>query len=77
MTRDARFWWKGDFVLWRGSAAIQLRQRCDLESSGHFHQICYGLGFHLLHYLAPVCFHCDLADAELTTDLLIQQTGHD
>src|ERR1700740_2896109 len=48
-----------------------------MESASHFHQVCNRVGLHLLHHLASVRLHCDLADAELATDLLIQQTGDD
>jgi len=35
------------------------------------------VGPHLLHHLASVCLHRDLADAEVAADLFIQQTGDD
>src|SRR5215471_10661361 len=41
---------------------------------GHFHQICERVGLHFLHHLTSVCLHCDLADAQLAADLLVQQT---
>src|SRR5215470_596348 len=57
-----------DWLVW-GSAWM--------KSRGHFHQICYRIGLHLLHHLAAVRFHRALGNAELASDLFIQQTGDD
>ena len=45
----------------------------DAEPRGHSHQVGKGIGLHLLHYFAAVGLHCDLTDAELPTNLFIQQ----
>src|SRR2546423_1572684 len=52
-----------------------IHRRSEAESFGHFHQVGERVGFHLLHHLAPVRLHRDLANPELETDLLIQQAG--
>src|SRR5262245_50563264 len=39
------------------------------EARGHGHEVRKGAGLHLAHHLAPVCLHCDLADAEFAADL--------
>src|SRR5262249_1558085 len=46
------------------------------ELPGHFHQLGQGVGFHLLHNPAPMCFYRNLANAEFATHLFIQKT-HD
>ena len=51
-----------------------LRRRSKAKSRSHFDQTRDGIGFHLLHHLAPVCLYRDLADAKFSTDLLIWQT---
>src|SRR5947209_19346439 len=50
-------------------------RRCDAESRGHCHQVSERVGSHLSHHVAPVCLHRDLADAELATHRLVEQTG--
>jgi hypothetical protein len=45
-------------------------RRCGAESLDHFHQAGERVGLHFLHHLTSVCLDCDLADAELATDLL-------
>jgi hypothetical protein len=45
----------------------------DAEPRGHSHQVGKGIGLHLLHYVAPVGFHCYLADTEFPTNTFIQQ----
>jgi hypothetical protein len=47
------------------------------ESARHPHQVGKGVRFHLLHNLPAVRLHRDLADAELTANLFIQQPGDD
>ena len=44
------------------------------QSGRHVYEIGEGLGMHLSHHPGPMCLHSDFADAELTTDLLIQLT---
>ena len=44
----------------------------DAELRRHSHEVGKGVGLHLLHYFATVRLHCDLADAELSTNLFIQ-----
>src|SRR5215469_14144856 len=44
------------------------------EFLGHFHQVCDRVGLHFLHDLASVRLHCFFADAELATDLFVQET---
>jgi hypothetical protein len=53
------------------------RRRCEAESRGHIHQVGERAGLHFSHHLASVSLHRDLADAELATDLFIQQAGDD
>src|SRR6266404_9531980 len=58
-------------------------ERCSLsapdeaEYGGHIHQVGERVRLHLSHHATSVCLHRDLADAELATDLLIQQSGDD
>src|SRR5947207_204404 len=52
-------------------------RRCGVEFRGHIHQVRQRASLHLSHHLAPVGFHGDLADAELTGDLFIQPSGDD
>ena len=40
-------------------------RRCEAESLGHFHQVGQRIGLHFLNHLASMCFHRELADAEL------------
>ena len=47
------------------------------EPGGNLYQVGERLGLHLLHYLASVCLHGDLTDAELSPDLFVQQTRDD
>ena len=42
------------------------------ESRGHSHQIGERFGFHLLHHVASMCFHGDLADSQLPADLFVE-----
>ena len=51
------------------------RLRCRAEPFGHSHQVGERIGFHLLHHFAPVGFHRNLADAQLPSNLFIQQAG--
>jgi len=51
------------------------RRRCEAESRGHSYQVGQRIRLHLFHNLTSVCLHRDLADAELATDLFIQQAG--
>ena len=52
------------------------RSRGNAQSSRHFHQRSNGVCFHLVHHLTAVRFNSDLADAELATNLLVQQAGN-
>src|SRR5450631_3375808 len=56
-----------------GVSGIWHRRRAQYR--GHIYQLDERAGLHLSHHLAAVCFHRDLADAELATDLLIQLAG--
>src|SRR5260370_22951766 len=49
----------------------------EAEYGGHIHQVGERVRLHLSHHAPSVCLHRDLADAELATDLLIQQPGDD
>jgi hypothetical protein len=49
------------------------RQVWDVQSRSHFHQIGEGLGLHFSHHPASMCFHRNLADADIATDLFVQQ----
>ena len=42
------------------------------EGRGDIHQGGEGIGFHLSHHVASMCFYCDFADPELATDLFVQ-----
>src|SRR4029077_510769 len=53
---------------------ISRRRRREPELRAHLHQIGERVGLHLSHHVASMCFHRDLTDAELATDLLIQPT---
>src|SRR5260370_31652729 len=64
----------GERPVGGGSA---FRRRREAESRGHIHQLGESAGLHFPHHLASMGLHRDLADAELATDLLIQQAGHD
>ena len=67
-----RFWFGGA----RQNSLKALRRNCDVEFLGHFHQICDRVGLHLLHHLTSVCFDCFFADAELASDLFVQEAGN-
>lgn len=62
-------------LLGRGKTGS--RRSYTTKLGGHFNQGGKGVRFHLLHYLSPMRFHCDLADAEFATNLFIQQAGND
>ena len=49
----------------------------ETELSGKVHQLGKGTRVHLSHHLASVCLYRDLADAELKTDLFVQQAAND
>jgi hypothetical protein len=53
------------------------RRRPQPEACRHRHKVRKRVGLHLAHDLASVCLHGDLADAEFSADLLIQQTRDD
>ena len=55
-----------------GSGVSAFRRSSEVESRGHFDQIGERVGLHLLHHLASVRLHRDLADAEFASDLFIQ-----
>src|SRR6267143_6165364 len=46
-----------------------------MEPGGHVHELGERAGFHLSHHPATVCFHRDLADTKLATDLFVQLSG--
>ena len=50
-----------------GVSGIWHRRRAQYR--GHIYQVDERAGLHLSHHLAAVCFHRDLADAELATSL--------
>jgi hypothetical protein len=54
---------------------------CEPESCRHSHQVSDRARLHLPHHFPSVLLYCDLADAEFSTDLLIQPAvryqGHD
>src|SRR5271155_1924004 len=54
-------------------------RRCRREgkSRGHIYQAGQRVGPHLLHHSPSVRLHCDLGNAELATDLLVQPAGND
>ena len=54
---------------------LAFRRRRDAETCGHCHQVGEGVRLHFSHHLASMCLHRDLADAELATDLFIQQAA--
>src|SRR5580704_6180592 len=68
-------------LLRRGAGSVvvvsAVRCPCEAESRGHSHQVSQRAGLHFSHHLPTVSLHGDLADAELATDLLIQQAGDD
>src|SRR5258705_5781858 len=49
----------------------------DLERPGHSYQVGDRFGAHLLHDLAPMNLHRDLADAQLGRGLLVEKAAHD
>ena len=51
------------------SSKTQVRRDCN--------QVGERVGLHFSHHFASVCLHRDLADAELETNLFIQQAGYD
>ena len=55
----------------RGPLSV-FRHRRKTEFRGHCHQVGERVGLHFSHHLASVCFHSDLADAELEPNLFIQ-----
>src|SRR5271170_1590090 len=57
------------------SAVSGIWHRRRAQYRGHIYQLDERAGLHLSHHLAAVCFHRDLADTELATDLLIQLAG--
>src|SRR5580693_6436729 len=57
----------------RGVSSIWHRRRAQYR--GHIDEVDERARLHLSHHLAAVCFHRDLADAELATDPLIQLAG--
>src|SRR5262249_18385721 len=48
-----------------------------MEFCGHYHQVCYRVGLHLLHDQTAVCLDCALGDTKLATSLFIKQAGYD
>src|SRR5258707_2738827 len=48
-----------------------------LERPGHSYQVGDRFGSHLLHDLAPMNLHRDLADAQLGRGLLVEKAAHD
>jgi hypothetical protein len=48
-----------------------------VQLGGQFYKRGERIGFHLLHDLCAVRFHCNLADAEFAANLFIQQSGDD
>src|SRR5258705_825452 len=48
-----------------------------LERTGHSYQVGDRSGAHLLHDLAPMNLHRDLADAQLGRGLLLEKAAHD
>jgi hypothetical protein len=59
----------------RVGQASAFRRRRQAETRGHCHQVGERVGIHFSHHLASVCLHRDLANAELETDLFIQQAA--
>src|SRR6185437_3711123 len=57
------------------AGASGVRRTCEAESRGHCYQVGERVGFHLSHHTSAVCLDSDLANAELATDLLMQQAG--
>ena len=55
--------------------ASRSRRACEAELSRHHHEIGGRVGLHLLHDLATVRLNRDLADAEFSTDLVLEQTA--
>ena len=47
----------------------------EAKPAGHFHEVGERGGLHLSHHVASMSLHRDFADAELATDLLVQQSG--
>jgi hypothetical protein len=58
----------------RWSVSLSLLVR-ELESRGHVDKVGERTGLHLSHRLTSVRLYRDLADAELATDLFVQQAG--
>lgn len=58
---------------WAAMSGSMNCRTCGSELGSHPHQVGERVGLHLLHDLASVRFHCDFADPELTTNLLVQQ----
>ena len=63
---------KGELDWVGGTSSFLWRD--EAESRGHIHQVGDRVGLHLSRHLASVRFNGDLADAELATDLFVQQT---
>ena len=59
-----------------GGRLLSTRRRCEAEARGHVHQVGERVGLHLAHHPAAVSLHGDLADAELATDLFVQQARY-
>jgi hypothetical protein len=60
----------------RGSLnCIRAERRWTAEPRSHLHQVGKGAGIHLFHDFAPMCLDGDLANSQLSSDLLIQQAG--
>ena len=53
------------------------RCRSHAEARGHPHEGSKRIGLHLAHHPAAVRLDRDLADAEFSTDLLIQEARYD
>src|SRR6516165_11924839 len=49
---------------------------CGPELGSHPYQVSEGIRLHLLHDLPSMCLYCDLANAELATNLFVQQPGN-
>jgi hypothetical protein len=70
---EAIYWTKVSFDTF----VSHVRDERDVERCGHPHQVRQRIDLHLAHHLASVGLHRDLADAELDSDLFIQEAGDD